>query len=213
MRTNLCGLLLITTLVTQAQSAIKDYSTIKTADWVIQHTDTVDYALKDYAGKPALLLTRKGGTPSSANIAYPKDLDFTNGTIELDVASPNGQYGFVGLAFHIKDNSHYETLYFRPGSSGTVYAVQYMPKKRPEFDWWHYEDTAWQATATLPQTDWFHVKVTVKGREMKVYLNDQPKPVMTRKDLDPTLPHGSVGFWFGNCPAGAYKNLKIKKTA
>jgi hypothetical protein len=206
-----CIILLMTTLAGWAQSKSIDYSTIKVSDWVTQKSDTLDYALGEYGGTPAFLMTRRFGSPKGASLAYPKDLDFTNGSIELDVASPNGKVGFVGIALRIQDSNHYETLYFRPGSSGTVYAIQYMPKKKPEFNWWDYEDTSWQASAVLPETGWFHVKVVVKDREMRVYLNHQPTPVMSRTDLDPGLSHGSVGFWLGNCPTGAYKNLRIEK--
>jgi hypothetical protein len=164
-----------------AQTPRKDYSTIRVSDWVTQKSDALDYAFGQYEGAPAFLMKRKVADSKSAGIAYPKDLDFTNGSIELDIASPNGKVGFVGMAFHVRD-------------------------------WWDYEDSSWQATAILPETGWFHVKVVVKGREMKVYLNHQPTPVMSRTDLDPGLPHGSVGFWLGNCPTGAYKNLQIEKT-
>lgn len=203
--------LLMAALGGHAQSGSIDYSTIKISNWVTQRSDTLDYAMDKYGGKQAFMLIRKVANSKSASLAYPKNLDFTNGSIELDIASPNGKNGFVGIAFHIKDSNHYETLYFRPGSSGTGEAVQYMPKKKPEFDWWDYEAASWQSKAILPETAWFHVKVVVKGREMKVYLNDESVPVMTRTDLDPDLPHGSVGFWLGNCPSGAYKNLKIKR--
>lgn len=203
--------LLMAILGAHGQSGSADYTTIRMSDWVTQRSDTLDYALREYEGNAAFILIRKFGNPKSASIAYPKGLDFTNGSIELDIASPNGKQGFVGLAFHIQDNNHYETLYFRPGSSGTGEAIQYMPKTKPEFDWWDYEAASWQAKATLPETAWFHVKVVVKGREMKVYLNNSPTPVMARTDLDPDLSHGSVGFWLGNSSSGAYKNLKVKR--
>src|ERR1700722_1207861 len=204
-------LLPLITLQAGAQSTNLDYSAIRIADWVTQKSDTVDYAFREYATKPAFILKRNFGCPSGSTISYPKGLDFKNGIIELDIASPAGKQGFVGLAFHIQDSNHYETLYFRPGSSGTGEAIQYMPKKKPQFDWWDYEAASYQAGCVLPEKDWFHVKVVVRNREMTVYLNDQPTPVMTRSDLDPALPKGSVGFWLGNCTAGAYKNLKIKK--
>jgi hypothetical protein len=205
-------LLTYSILQTNAQSTNIDYSVIKISDWVTQKSDTLDYAISEYGGSPAFILKRNFGNSKSASLAYPKNLDFKNGIIEFDVASPHGKEGFVGIAFHIRDSNHYETLYFRPGSSGTISAIQYMPKKKPEFDWWDYEADSFQASAILPVSDWFHVKVIVKNREMTVYLNNQPGPVMTRTDLDPGLPNGSVGFWLGNCASGAYKNLKIKKS-
>jgi hypothetical protein len=205
--------LMTATAQTQSALAQADYSNIQVSNWQTQRSDTVDYDQKVYLGKSAFIMTRKYGSPKGASLAYPKDLDFTDGTIDLDIAAPSGLNGFVGIAFHIQDSNHYETLYFRPGSSGTGYAVQYMPKKKAEFNWWDYEYLSWQATATLPDSDWFHVQVVVQGRDMKVYLNHQTIPVMVRTDLDPSLPHGSVGFWLGNCSAGAYRNLKVKKTA
>src|SRR5450631_1100635 len=164
-----CIVLLMATLGGHAQSGGVDYSTVRVSDWVTQRSDTLDYALREFGGKRAFILIRKFANSKSASLAYPKELDFTNGSIELDIASPNGKQGFVGIAFHIQDSNHYETLYFRPGSSGTGEAIQYMPKKKPEFDWWD----------------------------------------LSLTDLDPGLSHGSVGFWLGNYPSGAYKNLKI----
>jgi hypothetical protein len=194
-----------------AQTKALDYSTIRVSDWVTQRSDTLDYVLGEYGDKPAFMLKRNIADSKSASLAYPKRLDFADGTIELDIASPFGKQGFVGVAFHIQDSNHYETVYFRPGASGTGEAVQYMPKKKAEFDWWDYEAASWQSSAVLPETNWFHVKIVIKGREMKVYLDNKPAPVMIRSDLDASLPRGSAGFWLGNSPSGAYRNLKIEK--
>jgi hypothetical protein len=205
----LCVAILFVGLQNQAQKKVLDYSVINPNKWVIQKSDTLDYAIGNYQGKSAFFLKRNFENYKSASLAYLKDLNFKNGTIELDIASPAGKNGFVGVAFHVKDSNHYETLYFRPGSSGTIYAIQYMPKKKAEFDWWDYEADKYQSTAILPLTDWFHVKVIVQGNSLKVYLNNQASPVMIRSDLDPELLSGSVGFWLGNCSSGAYKNLQI----
>jgi len=125
------------------------------------------------------------------------------------MASTTGN-DYIGLAFRIMDANHYESLYFRPASSNTINAVQYMPEKKAEFNWWDYEADKYQAKATLPSTAWFHVKAVVKGRQLTVYVNRQSKPAMIRNDLDPSLKSGSVGFWFGNSTACAYKDLTIK---
>lgn len=187
-----------------------DYSVIKPSEWAIAKTDTLDYAVGTYLGKPAFFLKRRFANSKSASIAYPKNLEFKDGIIELDIASPEGKYGFVGLAFRIRDPHHYETLYFRPGSSGTINAIQYMPEKKSEFNWWDYKSDKFQAKGILPEKQWFHVKAIVKGRQLSVFLDNQPQPVMVRNDLDPSLKSGSVGFWLGNSSSGAYKNLKLK---
>ncbi|MDP9081117.1 MAG: hypothetical protein M3O71_27175 [Bacteroidota bacterium] len=193
----------------QRKQVVHDYSKIKPSEWVIPKNDTLDYAFNTYSGADALLLTRKIQNYKGASVAYPKSLKFKDGIIEMDIASPVGKNGFMGFAFRIKDAHHYETLYFRPGSSGTINAVQYMPEKKAEFNWWEYEADKYQSKATLPLTAWFHVKAVVKGPEIAVFLNNQPKPVMVYKNLDPSLKTGSVGFWLGNCSSGAYKNLVV----
>ncbi|MDB4920128.1 hypothetical protein [Mucilaginibacter sp.] len=214
MKTYIITLLSITTtcLFAQQKQVVHNYTLIKPSEWVIPKTDTLDYAFDSYSGAKALLLKRKFGNAKGASVAYPKALNFKDGTIEMDLASPGGKHGFVGFAFRIKDAHHYETLYFRPGSSGTINAVQYMPEKKAEFNWWDYEADKYQAKAILPLTAWFHVKAIVKGREISVFVNNQPKPVMFYKDLDPALKTGSVGFWLGNCSLGAYKNLVVNSS-
>lgn len=196
-------------LFAQKKQEVHNYNVIKSSEWVIPKNDTLDYAISTYAGAKALLLKRKILNYKGASVAYPKSLSFKDGTIEMDLASPGGRNGFVGFAFRVKDTHHYETLYFRPGSSGTINAVQYMPEKKTEFNWWDYESDKYQAKATLPLTAWFHVKAVIKGPEIAVFLNNQAKPVMVYKSLDTSLKTGSVGFWLGNCGSGAYKNLSV----
>ncbi len=186
-----------------------NYSVIKPSEWIIPNSGGVTYSMDTYKGEKALILKKNFNAPKNAWIAYPKGLNFTNGEIELDMASTTGN-DFVGLAFRIKDANHYQSLYFRPASSGTINAIQYMPEKKSEFNWWDYEAEKYQAKATLPATGWFHIKAVVKGNQLTVYVDHQSKPSMIYTALDPELKNGSVGFWFGNSAACAYKNLTVK---
>lgn len=180
------------------------------AQWFMQKTDTLDYSFGNYLGTPAFFLKRNIANYKSGSVAYPTGLNFKDGIIDLDIAVPAGKDGFAGIAFRIKDNHHYETLYFRPGSSGTINAIQYMPEKGWEFNWWDYEKDQYQAKADIPLTGWFHVRAVVKGRTLTVYLNNAEQPAMVRDDLDTSLAAGSVGFWLGNCSSGAYRNLTVR---
>lgn len=207
-------LLLCITLLANAQevATIHDYTIIKPAQWVIPENDTISYTMGDYDSAKALLLKRSLLDDKRASVAYPKDLVFSDGSIEADIASPAGGAGYIGVAFHIKDAQHYETVYFRPGLSHSMEAMQYMPERSAEFNWWSYTDHKFQARATLPLTQWFHVQLLVKGSSLTVFVNNDPKPVFTYHYLDTDLDSGSAGFWLGNCTAGAYKNLVIKAT-
>jgi hypothetical protein len=183
---------------------VHNYSVIKANDWIIPRTDTLDYALDKI-----LIMKRKIANYKSASVAYPKDLKFKDGIIEMDISWPGKANGFVGLAFRIKDAHHYETVYFRPESSGTINAMQYMSEKKPDFNWWDYEGDKYQAKATLPLHGWFHVKAIVKGSKLTVFVNRQATPVFIYNALDSSLKSGSVGFWLGNSEVGAYKNLVV----
>lgn len=183
---------------------------INPKEWDIPKNDTLDYELGSYQGKKALLIKRKIDNYKSASLAYPKKIIFKDGIIDFDLAFAGKGNGYIGLAFRIKDAHHYETVYFRPLSSGTINAIQYMPEKKAEFNWWDYEADKYQASAILPANGWFHVKVIVIGRKMEVYVNNAAKPAMVYTSLDPTLKIGSVGYWHGNSSLGAYRNLTIK---
>jgi len=193
----------------QQKPVVHDYSVVKLSEWVIPRSDTLDYAFGQHEGEKALLLKRKIGNYKSASIAYVKGLWFKNGIIEMDAAWPGEKGGYLGLAFRIKDAHHYESVYFRPESSGTINAIQYMPEKKAEYNWWDYEADKYQATAVLPLHGWFHIKAVVKGNKLTVFINRQARPSLVYSPLDSSLDSGSVGFWLGNCQVGAYKNLVV----
>jgi len=211
MKTLFSILLLISAGTAFAQQKHKThyYSTIQTAQWIIPNSDGVSYSMETYKGSKALIIKKGFNNYKFGAIAYPKGLNFTDGEIELDMASSNGNE-YLGIAFRIQDAHHYQTLYFRPASSGTINAIQYMPAKKADFNWWDYEADKYQAKVTLPAINWFHVKAIVKGQQLTVYVDHQPKPAMIYKALDPELKSGSVGFWFGNSLSCAYKNLTVK---
>ncbi|NIM16526.1 MAG: hypothetical protein GTO45_31320, partial [Candidatus Aminicenantes bacterium] len=74
--------------------------------------------LEDYLGQKSLYL--KGG------IAYIKDVNFTNGIIEFDVAFSQKR-GFFGAVFRMQDKENYEEFYLRSHQSGNPDAIQYSP--------------------------------------------------------------------------------------
>jgi hypothetical protein len=211
MKTFITALFLVIVNVSIAQQKHKthNYTVIKPAEWVIPNSGGQSYALDTYKGSKALIMKKDFNNYKFGSVAYPKGLNFKDGEIELDMASTTGK-DFVGLAFRIQDAHHYQTLYFRPASSGTINAIQYMPEKTEDFNWWDYEAEKYQAKATLPATAWFHIKAVVKGNQLTVYVDHQSKPAMVYTALDPELKSGSIGFWFGNSAACAYKNLTVK---
>ncbi|GAA3958474.1 DUF1080 domain-containing protein [Mucilaginibacter dorajii] len=194
----------------QQKYVVHDLSVIKPKEWVIPQNDTIQYEFGSYKNQKALMVQRKIGDYKAGTPIYPTNLNFRDGIIECDLAFAGKGNAYIGLAFRIKDAHHYETLYFRPLSSGTINAIQYMPEKKADFNWWDYEADKYQAKAILPHNDWFHVKLIVTGSKLEVYVNNAPKPAMVYSSLDPSLKNGSVGYWHGNSGLSAYKNLVVK---
>src|SRR5438046_5463287 len=73
-------------------------------------------------------------------VAYLQGVEFTNGTIELDVRGKDvPQQSFVGVAFHGVDGTTYDAIYFRPFNfraedpDRRSHGVQYV--SHPTYTW------------------------------------------------------------------------------
>ncbi len=150
-----------------------------------------------------------------------KGIDFSNGTIELDIKGSNKmQQSFVGIAFHGQDLNTYDAVYFRPFNFKSEeairrsHSVQYisMPtddweKLRNEFPG-KYENKI--EPAPRPD-DWFHAKIIVKGKTVSVFVNNAQQPSLEVEKLNPNT-KGGIGLWLGNNSGGSFANLKINSS-
>jgi len=74
------------------------------------------------------------------SVIWLNDISFKNGTVELDMKGRDGfQRSFIGIAFHVINDTTYEAIYFRPpnfratDSVRRVHAVQYI--NHPKYTW------------------------------------------------------------------------------
>lgn len=159
----------------------------------------------EFAGKKGFALKAEG----LHVLACMKDMNFENGTIEVDLGSPDepGQLG-PGIAFRIQDEvvdslkinnpkQKYEYFYFRPYKSQTNNAIQYAAGGTKYY--WKYlrenHPGVYEGEAELPITGWFHVRVEVAGSVAKVYVNNAEEPNLIVNDLKHGLSRGSVGIY------------------
>lgn len=157
-----------------------------------------------------------------AGLAWVKDLEFSEGIIEFDAKGRDVlQKSFLGIAFHGTDNETYETVYFRPfnflssDSVRRIHAVQYSFE--PRFGFQQLRNTekdkyesAIRPAGTKP-TEWFHVKVEVREKKIRVFVNGERQPCMEVTTLNPGGTGKKIGFWVGNSSNGDFANLKISK--
>jgi hypothetical protein len=180
-----------------------------------------DVKAVEYKGRKALLVT---AAPSKEDgFAVLPGTDFQDGTIEaaiaLKITTPPGvrMPGFVGIAFRARpDASHYELFYLRPGNSHADdqamrnHSVQYVAA--PDFDWnklrreWPY---VYESYADLQFEAWIHVKIEVKGRTAKLFLNGSQDPSLVINGLKGEDLHGVVALWGYQGEEAYFSNVRI----
>jgi hypothetical protein len=144
---------------------------------------------------------------------------FRNGTIEFDAKGRNvmGQ-SFLGLAFHIQNDSTYDAVYFRPfnfSNPDTIRrwrAVQYI--SIPGFEWdklrekfpGKYEN---KVNPVPNADDWFHCKIIIKDKLISVFVNGSSNPSLVVNKLT-TTSEGKIGLWVEDGSDGSFANLEIR---
>ena len=151
-------------------------------------------------------------------VAYLQGVEFTNGTIELDVRGKDvPQQSFVGVAFHGVDGTTYDAIYFRPFNfraedpARRGHAVQYIAQ--PIYPWQKLraEQPGKYERAIDPVPDpnaWFHVRVVVARPKVSVFVDDAKEPSLVVDQLS-NRKKGLVGLWVGNNSGGDFANVKI----
>ena len=154
-------------------------------------------------------------------IAWIKGVEFTNGTIEIDIRGKDiFQESFAGIAFHGSDIDTLDAIYFRPfnfQSSDSVqraHAVQYI--SHPEFTWSALREKypGKYEKPVFPSPDgngWFHVKIVVQYPDITVYVDGNDIPCLSIKKLNERR-SGKIGLWAGNNSDGDFANLVISTT-
>src|SRR5579872_3992868 len=175
----------------------------------------------EYKGRKAVRVALTGRTEG---LALLRGTEFTDGTIEADVAlkvtTPPGirNPGFIGIAFRSRpDAQHYEMFYIRPGNSGAAdqamrnHSVQYVAK--PDFDWYKLR-RAWpwvyEAYAELQPETWTPIKIEVEGRRARLYVNGAANPVLVVDGLKGEDLKGGVGLWGSAGQESYFSNVRIR---
>ncbi|MES2695985.1 MAG: hypothetical protein V4773_21105 [Verrucomicrobiota bacterium] len=166
---------------------------------------------KDVKGKPALF---------ARGAIWLDGVNFREGTIECDILGKSAPRGsnFLGIAFHGKDNTTFECVYFRPfnfraeNPENARHAVQYI--SHPQWTWQKLraEKTGQYEKPIAPLLDgdaWFRAKIVVTATQVSVYVNDAAKPSLEVTRLTDRT-DGNIAIWGGDAGDGGYfANLKI----
>ncbi|MBS1523332.1 MAG: hypothetical protein JST50_20195 [Bacteroidetes bacterium] len=159
----------------------------------------------------------KNGITCRDNV-WLKDVDFSYGTIELDIRGRNEFLkSFPGIAFYAVDTSrNYDVIYFRPFNfkhSDPVrrtWSVQYMSLPQYGYDRLRKENTGQFESEIIPNPkpeDWIHARIVVAKDSIKVYVNNMDKPSLSVRTLQGRS-KGMFGLWTDGT-AAEFANLTI----
>ena len=154
-----------------------------------------------------------------------KGVDFTNGTIEVKVLSrllktaPPTARGFIGIAFHIdQQNSKFESIYVRPTNGRADdqlrrnHSIQYFSYPDYKFDRLRKEaEGVYESYADMALDEWITMRIEIKGKKAKLFLNDNKQPSLIVNDLKlGENISGAIALWVDIGTEGYFADLKIR---
>lgn len=155
-----------------------------------------------------------------------KSIDFKDGTIEVKVLSrllktaPASARGFIGVAFHIDSlNSGFEGIYLRPTNGRAEdqlrrnHSIQYFSYPGYDFDKLRKEaEGVYESYADMGLNEWITMRIEVKGKQAKLFLNGNKQPSLIVNDLKlGGNISGAIGLWVDVGTEGYFKDIKITK--
>ncbi len=212
------NILLVSASSAHAASKVQAFALSDTKDLVLVNVKAVAV---EYKGRKCVRLTN--GTEKDGFALLP-GTDFQDGTIEGDIAlkistppPPFRMPGFVGIAFRARaDASRYELFYLRPGNAQSDdqamrnHSVQYVTV--PDFDWYKLRrEWPWvyESYANLQMETWTKVRIAVKGRSAKLYLNGSESPSLVVDQLLGQDLRGGVALWPNPDEEAYFSNIRI----
>jgi len=157
-------------------------------------------------------------------LARIKDLEFSNGVIEVELAgapapdAPEGARGFVGIAFRLKpDAATYDAFYLRPTNGRADdqerrnRSVQYI--SHPDWPWFRLRKQTpakYESYVDLVPGEWTKIKIDVRGTHARLYVHDKEQPTLIVNDVktgqDAT---GAVALWLDTGTVAHFRNLTV----
>lgn len=151
------------------------------------------------------------------------DLEFHNGTIEIDVCgklrddAPSHARGFIGIVFRVNEcDNEFESFYIRPTNGRDCddpirkqRACQYFSYPGYTFSYFReYGITKYEnAIDTIALNEWAHIKAIIKGCEGWFYVNDEL--VLHVADMKHGDTKGKIGLYVDIGTDGYFKNLEV----
>ncbi|TXK36947.1 hypothetical protein FVR03_16340 [Pontibacter qinzhouensis] len=150
--------------------------------------------------------------------------DFKDGIIEVKVLSrlledaPEFARGFMGVAFRInEENSKFECIYLRPTNARVDnqvrrnHSIQYYSYPDFKFERLRKESPEeYESYTDMGLNKWITMKIVVKGKQAKLFINDNKQPSLIVNDLKHgENATGAIGLWVDIGTERFFTNLKL----
>jgi sugar lactone lactonase YvrE len=187
--------LFLTALCADAQGGIVDFDSDR---W-----ELVDAEIVEHLGRKALLGT-----------AILKDVQFENGVIEVDIAGNGFIRSYPGVVFRRQSEVDFERFYIRPHRGNGLFddALQYVPTINGVAGWQLYSGDGFTAAGVIPNEEWVHIKIEVKGTQGRVYLGDAEEPALVIHELKHGVSSGTIGVMGMKNQQAYFSNFRYEST-
>jgi len=180
-----------------------------------------------YKGRKALRATDVAPTnvADGIQLVILNKTEFQDGVIEIELtgepgaAAGAGARGFVGVAFRVSpDAAKYECFYLRPTNGRADdqvrrnHSTQYI--SYPDFPWQRLRQEfpeKYESYVDLAPGEWTKVKIEVRGDKARLYVHDEPQPVLVVNDLKHGQSAGQIALWVGTGTVAHFSNLRVSK--
>ena len=176
----------------------------------------------DYQGKRAVKVVEDGSVQNGEAYAVVKNMDFHNGTIEVEVAGRPGAganpaaRGFIGVAFRVRDG-RFEYIYLRPTNGRADdqirrnHSTQYS--SFPDFDFARLRKESpekYESYVDLEPGAWTRCRLVVQGTTARLFVHGAEQPALVVTDLKLGDSTGGVALWIGPGTEGYFTGLTIR---
>ena len=178
-----------------------------------------------YRGKQATKVVAAGpdSLGDSSRFAILPGVSLKDGVIEAEVSggvAPGfGKLyrGFVGFAFRMAgDTTHFECLYIRTKNGRSEdqlqrnHSTQYISP--PEFPWQKLRASdpgKYESYVDLVPGEWTHLRIVVKGKTARLYVNGAEQPTLLVNDLKKPPAAGGVALWVGPGTVAHFAEVRV----
>ena len=219
------SVLIVSLAARSASSQVKQYPLQSTDNLVLHNVAAMPATLQGKSGlRVTISESAKRQQVEVEQLARIKDLEFSNGVIEVELAgapapdAPEGARGFVGIAFRLQpDNKTYDAFYIRPtnGRAGDQerrnHSAQYI--SHPAWTWSRLRQetpSKYESYVDLVPGVWTKIKIEVRGTVARLFVHDNEQPTLIVNDVKSgAQATGAVALWLDAGTVAHFRNLRI----